>query len=106
MRDIDTLQSEFEDALRTALHRAVKGRSPTLFSLSETRVRSSARSLRSTAEQILELHGSSSGAAQVTPLAARYLAACLRWQHTHGAKPSAVPVVAQELLREVEAYAT
>jgi len=106
MRDINTLQSKFEDELRTALHRAVKGRSPTLFSLGETRVGSSARSLRTAAEKILEVHRSNSGATKVTPLAARYLAACLKWQHMHGARASAVPIVAQELLREIDAYAT
>src|SRR5258707_15682791 len=100
MKGIDTLETKFKGDLRLALLRAARGQSPTLFSLGETRARSSARSLRVAAERILELRSSTVEAAQTAP-AARYLVACLRWQHVHGARPSAVPVIARELLREL-----
>src|SRR5690242_1143407 len=99
MKDLDTLEARFRADLRPALRRAASGRAATLFSLSENRVRSSARALRLQAQRIMELR-------QITAespgwsAAVQYLTACLRWQHIHQGKPSAVREVAKQLLQE------
>jgi len=53
----------------------------------------------------MKLRAVNDEAAPRQSIAARYLAACLRWQHEHGAKASAVPQVAKELLHEMGSHA-
>jgi len=102
MKDLDTLEAAFKTELRAALRRAIQGRSPTLFRLGENRARSSALALRTKAERILALRRSYSVDLSVEPIAAKYLGACLSWQHAHNGLPKAVPKVARELLVEIE----
>jgi hypothetical protein len=102
MKDLDTLEAAFRTELRAALRRAVQGRSPTLFLLSDNRARSRARALKTKAERILELRRSYSVDLAVEPVAAKYLGACLSWQHVHNGSPKAVAKVARELLVELE----
>ncbi len=106
MKDLDTLEAAFQADLRAALLRAMKGGSPKLFSLQETGERSSARKLRARAERLMELRRTYSTDPGQQSAGARYLYACLRWQHLHNGAPEAVPVVARDLLKELEAYAT
>jgi hypothetical protein len=105
MNNLSTLESQFEKQLRTTLLRAARGDGRTMFSLSENRMRSSAYALRSAAQRIMELRASSSDRASSLPLAARYLQACLEWQHVHRAKAGAVPLVARALLRDMKGHA-
>jgi hypothetical protein len=102
MKDLDTLEAAFKTELRAALRRAIQGRSPALFRLSENRPRSRALALRTKAERILELRRSYSVDPSVEPIAAKYLGACLSWQHAHNGSPKAVAKVARELLVELE----
>ena len=102
MKDLDTLEAAFKAELRAALRRAVHGRSPTLFLLNDNRARSRARALRAKAERILELRRSYSVDLTVEPVAAKYLGACLTWQHAHNGSPKAVAKVARELLTELD----
>ena len=102
MKDLDTLEAKFKAELRAALLRAVRGRSPTLFSLNDSRARSAARTLRTKAERIMELRRSYSVDPSVEPVAAKYLNACLSWQHAHQGSRSAVGKVASELLLELD----
>jgi hypothetical protein len=105
MNKLNTLESQFETQLRTTLLRAARGNGRTMFSLNENRVRSSAYALRSAAQRILELRASGNDRASSLPLAARYLQACLKWQHVHRAEVGAVPLVARALLRDMKAHA-
>jgi hypothetical protein len=102
MKDLDALETAFKTELRAALRRAVQGRSPTLFVMKDNRARSRARVLRIKAERILELRRSYSVDLSVEPVAAKYLGACLSWQHAHNGSPKAVAKVARELLVELE----
>lgn len=106
MKDLDTLEAAFQADLRAALRRAVNGRSPKLFSLDEAREGSSARKLRARAERLVELRRTYSVDPLQQSAGARYLYACLRWQQLHKGAPEAVPVVARDLLKELEAHAT
>jgi len=105
MKDIDTLETAFEADLRAALQRAVKGRSPMLFS-SGDRERSGGRKLQARAERLMELRRSYSTDPLEQSAAARYMYACLRWRHIHNNAAEAAVVVARELLKELEAHAT
>ena len=102
MKVLDTLEAKFKVELRAALLRAMRGRSPTLFSLNDNRVRSAARVLRAKAERIIELRRSYSVDRSVEPIAAKYLVACLSWQHAHKRSANAVARVARELLLELD----
>jgi hypothetical protein len=106
MKDVDTLEARFKAELRGALLRAARGRSPTLFSMDETRARSSARVLRAKAERIIELRRSYSVDRSIEPVAAKYLKACLAWKHLHQGAREAVPAIAKQLLRELEIHGT
>jgi hypothetical protein len=102
MKDLDTLEAAFETELRAALRHAIRGRSPTLFSLSEDRPRSRALALRNKAQRIMELRRVYSVDLSVEPIAAKYLGACLSWQHAHNGSPKAVAKVARDLLVKLE----
>jgi hypothetical protein len=104
MKDLETLEAQFNTELRRALVRGIRGASPTLFSLSEDSRRSSARSLRTKAERILELRRMYTEISPEPPFADRYLAACEKWQNQHKSEPQAVAVVARELLKEMGAH--
>ncbi len=106
MKDIDTLEAAFQAELRAALRRAVKGRSPKLFSFDEARESSNARKLRAKAERLMDLRRTYSVDPLEQSAGARYLYACLRWQQLHKGAPEAVPIVARDLLKELEAHAT
>jgi hypothetical protein len=106
MKSIDALEAQFKAELVTALRRAAGGRSPTLFSLGENRARSSARSLRSKAERIMELRQSYSVDRSAVPPAADYLAACLKWEHASVRDSRSVQEAAEALLRDLERHAT
>jgi hypothetical protein len=107
MKDIETLEVQFEKELRRALVRAIRGESPTLFSLTENATRSSARRLRSKAERILELRQTYTEiSSEPPPVAGRYLAACHRWENQHNSEREAVPEVARALLEEMNDDAT
>ena len=101
MKDIDTLEARFKAELVTALRRAARGRSPTLFSLKENRERSSARRLRTKAERIMELRQSYSVDHSEKCAAAAYLAACLKWEHGAATEKGLVKKVAENLLHEL-----
>ncbi|MGH8668738.1 MAG: hypothetical protein ACREUH_05840 [Burkholderiales bacterium] len=105
MKDIETLEAQFDAELRRALARALRGASPTLFSLNENGSRSSARSLRTKAERILELRRTYTEISSEQPFAARYLTACLKWQHQYKSERQAVAEVARDLLREMREHA-
>jgi hypothetical protein len=94
---LGALQAQFKDDLRAALFRAVQGRAPTLFALSEADAHPSARKLQLAAQRIIELRMSGVQVSSWDPAAARYLEACLKWQHVHDANPDAVPMVAKAL---------
>jgi hypothetical protein len=106
MKDIETLEAQFDAELRRALVRALKGGSPTLFSPNDNGSRSSARSLRTKAERILELRRTYTEISSEQPLAARYLIACLKWQHQYKSERQAVAKVARDLFREIGEHAT
>ena len=106
MKDIDELEAQFKAELVSALRRAANGGSPTLFSLKENRGRSNALKLRTKSERSMELRQSYSVDKTVRPLAALYLAACLKWEHGSRAGKLSVQNVAQSLLRELDAHAT
>ena len=106
MKDIETLETQFKVELRRALVRATRGGSPTLFSLNENGSRSTARSLRTKAERILELRRTYTEISSEHPLAGRYLAACLKWEHEHRSERQAVAKVARDLLGEMGEHAT
>jgi hypothetical protein len=106
MKDIETLEAQFNAELRRALVRAIRGGSPTLFSLDENSSRSTARSLRTKAERILELRRTYTEISSDQPVAARYLTACLKWQTQHKADRQAVVEVARDLLNEMGDHAT
>lgn len=99
MKDLDTLETKFRKDLRTALLRACRGRGPGLFTL-DARSGSLAQLLQRRALHILERNASSD--VPIESVAARYLVACLKWRHVHGARVSAVPDVAKVLLEEME----
>jgi hypothetical protein len=101
MKDIDTLEAQFKAELITALRRAASGRSPTLFSLKESRPRSSAYRLRTKAERIMELRQSYSVDHSLTSPAASYLVACLRWEQGSAGQERSVQNVAKSLLRDL-----
>jgi hypothetical protein len=102
MKSIDALEAQFREELCSALRRAAKGRSPTLFSLDDNRSRSSARRLRVKAERIMELRQTYSVDRSAVPPAARYLAACRRLTHLSKADHRSVQVAARDLLETLE----
>ena len=102
MKDIETLEAQFKAELRRALVRAIRGGSPTLFSLNENGGRSTARRLRTKAQRILELRQIYTEISSEPPVAGRYLAACLKWENEHKSERQAVPDVARDLLRELD----
>ena len=106
MKDIDTLEAQFAEDLRRALLSAAKGRSANLFSLKAGRKGSTAEKLRVRAERVLELRRTYSTDSREQPLAAKYLYACLRWEHLHKNAPNAATTLAEELLKETAAHAT
>src|SRR5258706_430996 len=102
MDQLGALQAQFKDDLRAALFSAVQGNAPTLFALSEADANSSGRKLQLAAQRIIELRMSSGPQVSLRdPSAARYLEACLKWQHVYGANPHAVPLVAKALGQEL-----
>jgi hypothetical protein len=105
MGQLSTLQLQFKDDLRAALFQAVQGRAPDLFDLSDTNEHSRGRKLQLVAQQIIELRTSGLELASRDPAAARYLEACLKWQHVHGANTEAVPLVAKALAQELGLHA-
>jgi hypothetical protein len=105
MDELGSLQVQFKDDLRAALFRAVQGNAPTLFALSEADANSSGRKLQLAAQRIIELRMSGVHALPWDPSAARYLEACLKWQHVHGARPHAVRLVAKALGQELGLHA-
>ena len=105
MDRLGALQAQFKDDLRAALFRAVQGKAPTLFALSGADANSSGRELQLAAQRIIELRMSGLEAPLWDPAAARYLEACLKWQHVHGANPQAVPLVAKALGQELGLHA-
>jgi hypothetical protein len=102
VKSIDALEAQFKEELCTALRRAVKGQSPTIFSLDENRSRSSARRLRVKAERIMELRQTYSVDRSAVPPAARYLAACLKWTQLSKADHRTVQIAARDLLETLE----
>lgn len=105
MDQLSALQAQFKDDLRAALFHAAQGRAPMLFALSEATENSSGRNLQLAAQRIIELRTSGLEVVSRDPTAARYLEACLRWQHVHGANPEAVPLVAKALVQELGLHA-
>jgi hypothetical protein len=105
MNDLERLEDEFKAQLLPALRLALRGRSSSLFSLTEIGPKSSALALRVAAQRIVELRRTE-GTATSSFLAASYLAACLKWQHEHHSTLEAIPLVAQDLLQELEGDAT
>ena len=105
MDKLRALQIQFKDDLRAALFRAVQGKAPTLFALSESDADSIPRKLQLAAQRIIELRMSGFQASFRDPTAARYLEACLKWEHVHGANPDAVPLVAKALGQELQLHA-
>ena len=102
MKSIDTLEEQFRAQLVAALRRAARGRSPTIFSLKESRARTSAHKLQAKALRIMDLRQMYSVDRSEQSAAASYLAACLRWEHTaHSGKGSARDV-AENLLRRLQ----
>ena len=106
MKSIDALEAQFAAELSVALRRTAKGQGPTLFSLGENGSRSSARKLRAKAERIMELRQSYSVDRSKQSPAARYLAACLVWEHSGKRDAAAAKEVAATLLQEIGDYAT
>ena len=106
MKSIDALEAQFKAELVTALRRAAGGRSPTLFSLKETRSRSSAHRLRTKAERIVELRQSYSVDRSITSPAEDYLAACLKWEQSSTRDQHSVEEAAKSLLRDLDRRAT
>jgi hypothetical protein len=106
MKDIETLEAQFKAELHRALVRAIKGGSPTLFSLYENGSRSTARSLRTKAERILELRRTYTEISSEPPVAGSYLTACLKWENEHKSERQAVAEVARDLLNEMGDHAT
>ena len=104
MKDIDTLEAQFKTELVSALRRAASGRSLNLFSLRDNRANSTARKLRTKAQRLLDLRQSYSVDRSAHSPAASYLMACLRWEDSTAAKPSA-QMLAKNLLRELEDHA-
>ena len=102
MKAIDTLEAQFRAELVSALRRAASGRGSTLFSLNDSRPRSTGRRLRQKAERIMELRQTYSVDRAVPSPAASYLAACLKCEH--GGRP--VPQMAKALLAELDRHAT
>ena len=104
MKDVDTLEAQFEAELLSALRRATSGRAPMLFSLKGNSTRSTGRRLRQKAERIMELRQTYSVDRSSVSPAASYLAACLKWEHQ--AANRSVQHVAESLLRELDRHAT
>lgn len=104
MKSIDALEAQFKAELLAALRRAASGRSPTLFSLTENRSRSSARSLRAKAERIIELRQSYSVDHSMIPPAADYLAACVKWERDSTRDARSVQEAAEALLLDLERH--
>src|SRR6266850_573680 len=102
MKDIDTLESQFKTELRAALRRAANGHGSKIFSLNENRARSTAHRLRTKAERIMELRQSYSVDRSMVPPAARYLAACLQWEHGSKTESRSAQKLAESLLRELD----
>jgi len=106
MKNIDALEAQFKAELVSALRRASKGRTPTLFSLRDNRANSSARKLQATAQRLLDLRGSYSVDRFAHSPAASYLMACLKWEHGFGNPKPSPQAFAMNLLRELEDHAT
>jgi hypothetical protein len=101
MDQLEALQARFKDDLRAALFRAVQGKAPALFALSGADADPTGRELQLAAQRIIELRMSLPQGPFRDPTAARYLEACLKWQHVHGSDPKAVPLVAKALGQEL-----
>ena len=104
MDPLADLQARFKDDLRSALFSALQGKAPTLFALKGD-AESNGRKLQLAAQRIIELRMSGAQVSSWDPAAARYLEACLKWQHVHGASPGAVPLVAKALGHELGLHA-
>jgi hypothetical protein len=100
MKSIDTLEEQFKAQLLAALRRAVRGRSPMIFSLKDNRSRSSAHQLQTKALRIMDLRQMYSVDRSAPSPAASYLSACLRWEHDAG--KGSVRDVAASLLRDLQ----